>query len=152
MVNDKRNQPTLGNYRKWNIKQIITHWQTDRWYFPDFVYTLLNVKYEVYNIILRTKLSSYLIHIAIRIFVKLLPIASVGWGKVIVSLCLFIHRGYSHPALDGDTPSLDGVPPIQGWGYPPVQGWIGILPSPRLDVRTRQEGWPTPPLVFITFK
>ena len=79
----------------------------------------------------------------------LLPPASVGWGKVIVSLCLLVHKGggvppsglgwvgtpiklwtggYPHPALDG------GVPPASlGRGYrpgvgtpPPTQGWMGI--------------------------
>ena len=61
---------------------------------------------------------------------KLLPPASEGWGKVIVSVCLFVHTwGVPGPGQDGRYPSQvrmggtlarDGVTAVQRWGTPRI--------------------------------
>ena len=90
----------------------------------------------------------------------LLPSASVGRGKVIVSLYLFVHiqigtrvshlnGGYPIQPRTGEyTHPVMGIPPSKAeWGYPlskagqgyprpvvgvaPVQNWMGVTPHPK---------------------
>ena len=92
-----------------------------------------------------------------------------GWGKVIVSVCLFVHMGVPRPGPDGGTATRsgqggtlnrDGVPPVQTWpGYPshhPGIGYpcseMGYLPVQRWSTPPPSHRWDTPeggmPLAF----
>ena len=73
----------------------------------------------------------------------LLPPAPVGWEKLIVSLCLFVHRGrgYPHPWM-GEVPPPGQVEYlIPGRrGIPPVQPWMGEYPHPDRGVPPSSDG------------
>ena len=88
----------------------------------------------------------------------LLPPASVGWGKVIFSLCLFVHRGVLTSLDGGDAPpALRGTPiqPWTGWcphpalngGGTPIQPWTGEIPPSSLGqgIPCPVMGVPSPP-------
>ena len=89
---------------------------------------------------------------------ELLPPAPVGWGKVIVSLCLSA-GGYSHHwtgvppcSLGWGYPHLDGgLPPSLNGGYSPVQGWMGMPPCPVIGAPpTPCQGTYPPPRTCYT--
>ena len=61
-----------------------------------------------------------------------LPPASEGWGKVIVSVCLSVHRVGGVPqSVMRYPPSRGGVPPVQRWGTPVSRGGAPLPPRNR---------------------
>ena len=132
--------------------------QVDNWFTP-FV-TLKDVQ----TIQTFSKSSRKLWWSSIRMKIKLLPPASEGWGKVIVSVCPHLREGgFPVPRLGGGIPHPKsrwrGTPSqVWVWGYPipglgggnlvpgfgggtSSQVWVGMYPIPGLGGGYPIPGW-----------